>query len=910
MATTASISRSGLSFSEQFKALTGFGPYPWQGKLFDLFIRGEFPPNINLPTGSGKTSIIPIWLLALTHQTNQAQALTIPRRIVWVVNRRVVVDQATEEAEQIREKLIDKNATPALDSVREGLRKLSLEREGAEPIAISTLRGEKEDNREWSIDPSRPAIIVGTVDMIGSRLLFSGYGDSRYWRAQHAGLLGQDALIINDEAHLTPAFAKLIEKIESIQSETIKPFRTIRLSATHPEKNCWPESLEADQKHPHFKKIYTAKKKLHIQTHPATKIESAIIELATQKGLGRTIVFVTEPDKAQKLALAISKKLGSRELDGRVLTLTGTMRGFERDKLVEKDEFQVFTAPERPNQDYWLVATSAGEVGVNISADQLITTADTLDHLLQRFGRLNRFGETEGVAYLLSAEKEKDPRKIAALKFLRENLQKSDDAYNISPEALFGLKLNDDACEEPPLVAPLHPWHIDVWSQSSLGLHPARPQVAPWLHGKEEKVPETHIAWREEVGILERLDESLITDDDREEILEKYRLLAHEQLREPTHKLVEKLAVLFSKQDYTVVVWRRKQDGTVDRISFPQITEEINLCKDPKDAIKELAYCQLILPPGCGKLEHGMFEPEWLAVPPNEYIPFDVSGVQLREDNAVFPEERASYIATPIDEKAWSLKRMGGRPDAVYEIEQLPEWNRSQLDKFAREHDWRFLLEVKPEREEKSSISDWRLVYFGPIYQKKTELKKLSVDQHNSEVTRLAGAIASKLNLPSQYLQALKTSGKLHDLGKKEPIWQKAAGNWDFKQNCPTEKEPVAKPIGIMKGRRLGGFRHEFASLLRANAELSTSGIDSDVLDLVLHLVASHHGYGRPCFQSKAFDKARSLWDQEKIALGAVKRFAALQKCYGAWGLAYLESILRAADGLASQSNPEQPRNG
>jgi CRISPR-associated endonuclease/helicase Cas3 len=113
-----------------------------------------------------------------------------------------------------------------------------------------------------------------------------------------------------------------------------------------------------------------------------------------------------------------------------------------------------------------------------------------------------------------------------------------------------------------------------------------------------------------------------------------------------------------------------------------------------------------------------------------------------------------------------------------------------------------------------------------------------------------------------------------------------------------------------MKGRQLGGFRHEFASLLRASAELSTSGIDSDVLDLVLHLVASHHGYGRPCFESKAFDKARSLCDQEKIALDAVKRFAALQKCYGAWGLAYLESILRAADGLASQIGPEQPTNG
>src|SRR6185437_9018898 len=223
MATSALVSKTARSFDLAFETLTGNPPYEWQKNLYREFLDGRVLigelPDINLPTGAGKTSIMAIWLIALAHQAQEARSQVLPRRLVWVVDRRVVVDQATEEAEQIRRQLANQSATPELDSVRDGLRKLAYVSDSSELIAISTLRGEKEDNREWSRDPSRPAIIVGTVDMIGSRLLFSGYGDGRYWRAQHAGLLGHDALIVNDEAHLTPAFATLLSKIEEIQND-------------------------------------------------------------------------------------------------------------------------------------------------------------------------------------------------------------------------------------------------------------------------------------------------------------------------------------------------------------------------------------------------------------------------------------------------------------------------------------------------------------------------------------------------------------------------------------------------------------------------------------------------------------------------------------------------------------------
>lgn len=55
---------------------------------------------------------------------------------------------------------------------------------------ISTLGDVHADNREGLDDPASPAAVVGMVDMIGSSLLFEGYGVSRRVRPDRSGLLG------------------------------------------------------------------------------------------------------------------------------------------------------------------------------------------------------------------------------------------------------------------------------------------------------------------------------------------------------------------------------------------------------------------------------------------------------------------------------------------------------------------------------------------------------------------------------------------------------------------------------------------------------------------------------------------------------------------------------------------------
>ena len=216
-------------FRQAFSVLQGHGkePFPWQERLFREFVAGQIPSALDLPTGLGKTSVMAIWLIA-RGLSDDGFYSSLPRRLVYVVDRRAVVDQASAEAERIRSGL----KQSGLDLTRLGL--------GDVELPISTLRGQHIDNRDWLADPTASAIIVGTVDMIGSRLLFSGYGVSPKMRPFHAGLLGADTLVVLDEAHLVPPFEALLKVIAGDNGrfgprseedrKIIPPFRVLSLS--------------------------------------------------------------------------------------------------------------------------------------------------------------------------------------------------------------------------------------------------------------------------------------------------------------------------------------------------------------------------------------------------------------------------------------------------------------------------------------------------------------------------------------------------------------------------------------------------------------------------------------------------------------------------------------------------------
>ena len=161
-----------------------------------------------------------------------------------------------------------------------------------------------------------------------------------------------------------------------------------------------------------------------------------------------------------------------------------------------------------------------------------------------------------------------------------------------------------------------------------------------------------------------------------------------------------------------------------------------------------------------------------------------------------------------------------------------------------------------------------------------------TLDEHTRRIVEATRTIASQLGLPAEVSAALMCAAWWHDKGKRAEIWQQYANN---AHGC----EPLAKSKNYGNPRSLRGYRHELGSMAQAIDE----GVDSD---LTLHLIATHHGWSRPHFKENAYEHVKSQPESWEIAVTARCRFDQLQRQYGRWTLAWLESILRCADALAS----------
>ncbi len=826
-----------------FSLITGHAPYPWQEALFQRFLSADFPHLIDLPTGAGKTAVLPIWFLALLERIRAGNLHGFPLRLVYVVDRRIVVDQTTREAEKIEDFL---RSSAGLDAV--GLLQSITASSGDHmPLAISTLRGEVRDNREWSADPSRPAIIVGTVDMIGSRLLFNGYGVSRKSRPIQAGLLSHSTLIILDEAHLSQPFEKLVRQLP--QPPAGIPFHVVSLTATPGAARDlprFPDSLERDLANPHFHRRFHAEKRLEIISCEKEKPEESI-EKATKASTGRTLVYVHKPKTAQAIA--------ARLPEGQVVLLTGQMRGFERDELLNNPLTRRFLSPrpDDPATPCWFIATSAGEVGLDLSAQHLITDLDTAPRLLQRFGRLNRTGADSGCTAKLffspkeiSGDKPEQQRLAATLAYL--------DSLNgdISPARLFDPlgRPPAAACDPSPFSPNLHPWNRDVWSMTSFPAAdwPDRPSVDPWLRGvSEQELPQTWFAWREEVEALCAPDAGF-TDSNIEELFESFPVLAAERLYQYTASLPDELPPHISPDTPAILI---NSAGEPERGKLAGFLKKRST----------LLHSTIVLPLSAALLDtRGVMDWEAPPEPPNPRL--DVSRVDGIRDKSTQPDP----------------------PQGMRRIFSISTQNLESTGEDAAPVEWH---------------------YFAAAPQQQAAPDLCTLPTHVEDVRVAAVAVARKLNLQQLHpnLPAIIEWAAIHhDAGKSRPVWQRYAGRSDG-QPPLAKPRPGTRPSSTI----LAGFRHELTSAFLARTSLPAHWT-ADEQDLALHLIASHHGWARPHFPDSAYDR-EAYRKSAREALESASRFSRLQRRWGHWTLAFIEACFRTADQLASAGKEFQDPN-
>ena len=879
---------SNASLSTEFKKFTGHSPFSWQTRLYEEYLRqGKIPALIDVPTGLGKTAIIALWLIAVR------AGAKLPRRLVYVVDRRAVVDQATRFVDNLRANL------PADDY-----------------LPVSTLRGQHADNRDWLKDPSCPAIIVGTVDMIGSRLLFEGYGVSRRMRPYQAGLLGADSLLVLDEAHLCPPFEILVDTISkdpalqgggTADRSIVPPLKLMSLTATgkgssNPAFQLQGKDVEATlQSEVHQR--YTANKQLTTcvlgdKANLAEEMSARAFKLATQHCPARVLVFCNRRSDAIKVKSQLDKQLRKEKLPQLTELLVGARRVREREALQDwLQQHGFFNGSDNPPETpTFLVATSAGEVGVDLDADHLVCDLAPWERMVQRLGRVNRRGGSQRQALIevvvplkKSAEESEVAMRQAILSLIDKLPQlNSEEHRDASPAGIDQLKQkaeSDPSLQETLATAttraPLRPALtravVDAWALTSLEEHPGRPRIEPWLRGWVEDDPQTTVAWRRNLPWRQSAREPLASEVENhfsiapihlEEQLESTTWQIIDTVLQRTSKLVRQLqadepnawidsrpgAIALSPTGKFLGAW---SIGSLHRLSKQQPAIR-------RKELSEWVGSTVVVTADLGGLnDDGMLDPG-SSTPPSTLDSFNDEkwNEQVRQRIGYCP---VGPTDPPLESVSWKVA--------------------SSLSLFP------------PESTEDDDIQPLRIfVYRGKGTAGVGDLAIASsmqtLSEHLEWTALEAQRISTELDLPVKYREMLVAAAQGHDIGKNRVLWQTA-------MNAPRTGGPYAKTLGGGDGRRLNGYRHEFGSLRDINLNNSLSHLDPDLCELAKHLIASHHGFARPTITP--FDPDSPPSERSDLARDVANRFARLQHVWGPWGLAWWESLLRAADFRASE---------
>ncbi|MEW6221262.1 MAG: Fic family protein, partial [Thermodesulfobacteriota bacterium] len=856
-------------------------PHDWQQELAYQEECGN--RLIRIPTGFGKTQgVLAAWLWTRVLRQDDRW----PRRLVWCLPMRVLVEQTEHE-------------------VRIALGRLGLlgdEEDHRDKVGVHLLMGGV-DATDWHLHPEACAVLIGTQDMLLSRALNRGYAAARARWPMDFGLLNQDCLWVMDEVQLmdvglaTSGQLQAFRDEDTVANRCLRPCHTWWMSATlqrdwlgkSPETQGMATELPQtmiplEGRHgPLWEGI--TKRCVVERTNGPVDLACLVAKKHLDAGRGMrgpTLVVVNRVELAVQLYEALKKNKDLKDTDPRLVhsRFRPAERAGWRQDFLNREACGAGT-------DRIIVATQVVEAGVDISAGVLVTELAPWASLVQRFGRAARWG---GEAQVIVADLgHKDDK--AAAPYAKDELEAAREALGMVADvaSLHLEAFEEEHPERLPDLYPYDPRHLIVRHEieelfdTTPDLSGADIDVSRFIRSGEER--DLAVFWAE----VPREGPPADLRPSRDALCAVPFLKARDWLcgKETTQKKAPNLA---GKMRAWVWDWL---DGTWRR------------------ATRRDLY-------------------------PGQTVLVDVTCGGYRRDQGWTPESK----------------------DAVEMVSPPSVGAAEQAD--------------AGQDDESLSAFPWR-----------------TIATHGRETGALARRIAEALTPP--WASLLDLAGRWHDAGKAFPAFQ---GSIKPDSGRPARQDLAKAPAAawlassrlypMPDGTRRPGFRHELASALAlfavlqrhapdhpallgpwrgileqagmpppasAPAEASPTALEQEILDLapaafdlVVYLVASHHGKIRLAWHACPADQAandeqpriRGLHDGEVLPAlllsdaaglpwtlpacrldlapaaaglnpstgrGWTERVLGLLAEHGPFALACLEAVLRAADQRASRDD-------
>lgn len=391
-------------FEEFFASVTGRRPYRYQVRLATT---QQVPEVLDVPTGLGKTAaVILSWLW---NRNSSSPAVNLPRRLVYCLPMRTLVVQTARVAKG----WVEKAATEGL--LRSDCR-------------VHVLMG-GEQAEDWDLQPESDVIVVGTQDMLLSRLLNRGYGMSRYRWPMQFGLLGNDCLWVMDEVQLMGTGLATTVQVDLFQKkywQPLLPCHFLWMSATlgasllrtrdredhechqlDPEREFRLDVVEGksvdlgEKAEEGIRYRLAAKKQIAVRKDvPPVRGTAKKPGILERHITGRmTLVILNTVPEAQNLFREAGDDLAKASAKPELVLLHGRFR--PADRRVQMDRLLGFVAKQDASQDgvvsnhpgIVVVSTQVVEAGIDISSVKLWSQIAPWASVIQRLGRLNREGK-------------------------------------------------------------------------------------------------------------------------------------------------------------------------------------------------------------------------------------------------------------------------------------------------------------------------------------------------------------------------------------------------------------------------------------------------------------------------------------------------------------------------------------